>query len=207
MKTLILSLFVFVSAGLAPALARTENTEREAMRGRYFMVVWSYQGEGNLPRESHTFATFYYGDHLANGHVRPATISWLPATGVVHPLRAERGRNFSLAQTRAMACHAGKQVASWGPYEITFGLYRRALARIQLLESGKVAYSELSLRPNSMNCVEAAGEITNTPFHPGMSWGFAGGKAVVRHLNPFFKNRGRISRTVASMPIWNKCRE
>jgi hypothetical protein len=204
-KTLVLSLLVFVGAGFDPVLAQADKEEREALRGRYFIVVWAYQGAGNLPRDSHTFATFYDGEDLAGGHVTPATISWLPATGVVHPLGVERGRNFSLAQTLALACQSGKHVASWGPYEITFRLYRRALARIQLLRSRKVAYGGLSLRPGTMNCIEAAGDITDTPFHWGISWGFAASEAVVRHLSPFFKNRGRINKTVANMPIWNRC--
>jgi hypothetical protein len=170
------------------------------------MVVWGYQGPGNAPRESHTFATFYNGDDFADGRVAPATISWLPATGVVRPFAVKSGRNFSLAQTLVMACRAGKQVASWGPYEITFGLYRRAVARIRLLKSGRVAYSQLSLHPGTMNCIEAAGDLTETPFRPRISWGFAGSEAVVRHLSPYLKNGGRINKSVANMPIWNKCR-
>jgi len=207
MRTLVAFLFVVVGFCLTPALAR-DNSEREDLRGRYFMVVWAYQGPGNAARDSHTFASFYAGDDLADGHVEPATISWFPATGVVRPFGLERGRNFSLAQTLAMACRAGKQVASWGPYEITFGLYRRALARISLLKSGKVSYSMMSLRQGTMNCIEAAGDITDTPFRPGLSWGFAASEAVVRHLSPFLKKGKRISRTLAaSLPIWSRCRE
>lgn len=97
-----------------------------------------------------------------------------------------------------MACREGKQVASWGPYEITFGLYRWALARIRLLKSGKVSYSMMSVRPGTMNCIEAAGDITNTPFRPGLSWGFAASEAVVRHLSPFLKKGKRISGSVAA---------
>ena len=66
----------------------------------------------------------------------------------------------------------------------------------------------MSLRPGTMNCIEAAGDITNTPFRPGLSWGFAASEAVVRHLGPFLKNGKRISATVAvSLPIWNRCGE
>ena len=206
MKTLVLFLLVVVGAGGPPVFAQTDASEREMLRGRYFMMVWGYQGAGNAPKDSHTFATFYEGDDLLDGKATPATISWLPATGIVRPFGVERGRNFSLAQTLTMACQTAKRVASWGPYEITFGLYRRALDRIRLLESGRIAYSEFGFRPRMMNCIKAAGDIVETPFHPGLSWGFTASEAMVRHLSPFFKDGGRINETVAAIPIWNKCR-
>jgi hypothetical protein len=137
--------------------------------------------------------------------VAPATISWFPATGVVHLVGVERGRNFSLRKTLAIACQGRKHVATWGPYEIPPALYQRVLARIKLLESGRIAYSALSPRPASMNCIEAAGDITNRPFHPLMSWGHQASKAIVRHLSPFFKDGGRINGTVARMVRWNGC--
>src|SRR3954451_5080496 len=64
----------------------------------------SEQGKGNPSRDSHTFASFYNGDDLAHRRLKPATISWLPASGAVRLLRVERGHNFSLAQTLATAC-------------------------------------------------------------------------------------------------------
>jgi hypothetical protein len=62
-----------------------------------------------------------------------------------------------------------KRVASWGPYETNFDLYQRALARIRLLASGRVAYSGLALFPGTMNCIKAAGEITDAPLNQGIS--------------------------------------
>jgi hypothetical protein len=175
-----------------------DNGEREALRGRYFMVVWGYQGPGNAPRDSHTFAAFYNGDNLAEGNVNPATISWLPVTGVVRLFRVDPGRNLSLAQTLTRACQQGKRVSSWGPYEITAGLYRRALARIALLKSGKIAYHGLGHRPGAMNCIQAVGGITDTAFHPRTSWGFTASEVVVRHLHPFLISGKRISKSVAN---------
>jgi hypothetical protein len=174
--------------------------------GHYFMVVWAYEGPGNMPKDSHTFASFYDGDDLADNSLKVPTISWLPESGVVHPLRIERGRNFSLAQTLAIACRSGKQLRYWGPYEITPDLYHRALARIRLLQSGRVAFSALYFRPGTMNCVEAAGDITDTPFRPGLSWGFKATESVVRHLSPFV-NPGGVTETAAKLPIWGGCRE
>jgi hypothetical protein len=49
------------------------------------------------------------------------------------------------------------------------------------------------------------GENTVIMTHPGISWGFKASKAVVRHLSPFFKNGGRINKTVWRMVRWNGC--
>ena len=195
----------WLAAIIAVVVAFPADSDSPSLRHRYFLVVWDYQGVGNLPRDSHTFLTVYRGDDLAKGRVAPATISWFPATGVVHLVGVERGRNLFLSQTLAIACQGRKHVAAWGPYEIPSALYRQALARIKLLESGRIDYSALSLRPGSMNCIEAAGDITNKPFHPLMSWGHQASKATVRHLSPFFKNGGRVNRTVARMVLWNAC--
>jgi len=190
---------------IAVVVAFPAHSGLASLQNRYFLVVWGYQREGNPPRESHTFLTVYRGNDLAEGRVAPATISWFPADGGLRLLGVERGRNFSLPQTLAMACQGRKQVATWGPYEIPSALYQRVLARIKLLESGRKDFSALSLRAGSMNCIEAAGDITNKPFHPLMSWGHQASRAVVRHLSPFFKDGGRINRTVARMVLWSGC--
>jgi len=192
-------------AASAVAVAFPAHSGFPSLQNRYFLVVWGYQGAGNLPRESHTFLSVYRGDDLASGRVAPATISWFPADRGVQLVGVERGHNFSLHQTLAMACQGRKHVAVWGPYEILPALYQRVLARIKLLESGRTDFSALSLRPGSMNCIEAAGDITNKPFHPLMSWGHQASKAVVRHLSPFFKDGGRINGTVARMVLWSGC--
>jgi hypothetical protein len=176
------------------------------LQNRYFLVVWGYQGAGNPPRESHTFLTVYRGDDLAEGRVAPATISWFPADGVIHLVGVEWGRNISLGQTLAIACQGRKHVVAWGPYEISSSLYQRALARIKLLQSGRINFSALGLRPGSMNCIKAAGDITNKPFHAPMSWGHQASRAVVRHLSPFFKDGGRINRSVARMVLRSGCK-
>ena len=204
MKMLIVYLSLTVSICLTPILmGAVPKALQQDMRGRYFMVIWAYQG--HAPTDSHSFATFYDGDDLADNRVTPATISWLPATGTVHPLQVEEGRNFSLTETLALACQSGKRVANWGPYEISADLYRRALARIELLRSGKVAFSALGFRPGTMNCIQAAGDIAHTPFRPGSSWGLAASQAIVRHLRRFFKNGGQTNDTIAQSVMSNGC--
>jgi hypothetical protein len=112
-----------------------EAEARVPLSGRYFVVVWGYEA-GSSPTDSHTFATFYRGDDLARGKVGPQTISWLPATGVVQPSTIERGKNFTLGETLALARRRGYRVGAFGPYEIAAENYPRALARIRLLNSG-----------------------------------------------------------------------
>jgi hypothetical protein len=82
----LLCLIVTIGIGLAPVVGLADTTQTEGVRA-------------NKPRDSHTFASFYGGDDLADGSVKSATISWLPESGVVHLLRVGRGRNFLLAQT------------------------------------------------------------------------------------------------------------
>lgn len=203
MRRLLFALLLLVIVELPAAFAQPQ--ELESLRNRYFVIVWAYEGDGNAPRDSHTFATFYKGDDLAEGRVRPATISWLPARGVVSLLGAEEGRNFTLTETFAIACRDGKRVARWGPYETRLDLYQRALARIRLLTSGRVAYSGLGLLPGTMNCIKAAGDITDAPLNPGISWGFDASKAVLRHFSSFFKNGKQPNNTVAQLIMSPQC--
>jgi hypothetical protein len=150
-------------------------------------------GPSSIPAHfcnAHTFASFYRGDDLAIGVVRPATISWLPATGAVQLFGAERGYNFSLGQTLRMACRSRRKVKAWGPYEVKAELFRSALRRIQVLESGQIRYSMINALPRSMNCITAAGDITPVPLDTGILWGDAATAEVVRHLSPYFVGEG-----------------
>jgi hypothetical protein len=197
---------------LLVSLATLAGTEVQADGGRssepharYFMVVWGYQSQDNDVVKAHTFASFYSGDDLANGRVNPPTISWLPSTGIVNPFGIERGRNFSLAQTLSMACRAGREIRSWGPYEIRPELYRSALRRVALLRSGRIAYSMVDTEPGALNCIDAAGDITRTPLDTGLLWGFAASSEVVRHLSPYFMNNGKVVRRLVRIPNERMC--
>ena len=146
-------LLVFIAAG--QAFASSQASDGAALRGHYFLVLSGFQGPDNDVVHSHTFASFYCGNDLAKGIIKPATISWLPATGVVQPFGSERGHNFTLAQTLRMACRSGRDVKSWGPYEIKPALYRSALRRIRLLKSGRVQYSMIDTQAGTLNCIDA----------------------------------------------------
>jgi hypothetical protein len=152
-----------------------------SLNGRYFVVVWGYQGASNDPADAHTFAAFYRGDDLAAGNGRAATISWLPAAGVVTFGRVERGRNLSLGETLAFARRHHYSIASYGPFEISPQTYSRAVARIHLLNSGALAYTMINGPANAMNCIEAAGSVGG-PIFTGLRYGFAASAAVASHL-------------------------
>lgn len=199
------SLVFLILASIVPAIAQDEN-DQTPLNGRYFLVVWSYQGPDDDVVHAHTFTSFYRGDDLARGAVRPATISWLPATGVVQPFGVEKGRNFSLVDTLSMACHAHRRVKSWGPYEIKPELYQSAKKRIRLLESGSIAYSMIDAQPHAMNCITAAGDITPQHLDTGILWGVAASAAVVHHLSPYFVGDGHALRGLADLLKGKACR-
>jgi hypothetical protein len=202
---------LFLVAALAAA--STSQAHAAESRGRYFMVVRAYQSPDNDVVKAHTFVSFYRSDELKKANSAPPTISWLPLSGHVHIFGAERGHNFSLAQTLAIAHRGGREVKSWGPYEITPQLYRSGLRRIQLLHSGRVTYSMLGLAPGSMNCIDAAGNLTPVPLDTGLLWGFAASSEVVHHLSPYVKRATKIAtlqklgRSVDGQGVWTKVRQ
>ena len=197
-------MLIIAVALLICAIVPARSHER-LLEGSYFLVVWSYGGIGHLPGASHTFASFYDGSDLAVGRVAPATVSWLTETTIFYLFGSHKGRNFSLAQTLSMACLSGKRVRAFGPYEITPELYRRGLERIKLLRSGRIAYNGSGLHSRGMNCIQAAGDLTNSSFYPGPVWGLAASRSVVRHLSPFFQEGGRINRKAADMILRHGC--
>jgi hypothetical protein len=81
----------FILLAAVPAFAAPDYA---GLRGRYFIVVWGYQGAGNAPKDSHTFASFYDGTQFSRGRVKPATISWLPITGSFTFLRSNPAAIF-----------------------------------------------------------------------------------------------------------------
>ena len=73
---------------------------------------------------------------------------------------------------------------SWGPFEVRPELYRSAISRLKLLESGRIRYAMLG-GPDAMNCIAAAGDLTPQRLDTGILWGVAASAAVVRHLSPY----------------------
>jgi hypothetical protein len=199
-----ISLFALLSFLVLPLALKAQPVAHLSLRGHYYVVVWGYQGANNDVVQSHTFASFYKGDDISKGVIKPATISWLPASGFVEPFSSVRGRNFTLGQTLQMACRSGREVKSWGPYEIEPALYQRALKRVRLLNSGRVLYSMID-GPGTMNCIDAAGNFTPTPLDTGIAWGFVASNAVVQHLSHYFIGGGTKVTALAKMLVPRAC--
>jgi hypothetical protein len=105
----------------------------------------------------------------------------------------ERGKNFSLEETLALTKRRGYRLASYGPYEISVQTYSRALLRVRLLNSGRIAYTMINVVAGAMNCIEAVGSVGG-PVNTGINYGFAASETVASHLA---LHRGQIDRDVA----------
>jgi hypothetical protein len=166
----------------ACAILLTAGAQAQSLQGRYFVVVWGYQGAGNAAEDAHTFAAFYRGDDLAQGTASPATISWLPATRVVRAFGQEKGKNLSLGETLALARQRKAKVQSYGPYEIKADVYRNAQNRIRELNSGKLAYTMINGAGSAVNCILAVSAVAGS-LSTGWNWGYAASTQVAQHLS------------------------
>ena len=72
--------------------------------------------------------------------------------------------------------------------------HRRALKRIRLLNSGRIAYSMIDILPGTMNCIDAAGDITRTPLDTGMLWGFSAAPRSFGIYRPIPRTMGASSK-------------
>ncbi len=169
------------------------EAQARPLNGRYFVVVWGFQGPSG-PTLSHTFAVFYRGDDLAAGSNHGATISWYPASGTVRFGGVEKGRNMSLGETLALARRHHYRLASYGPYEISAKTYASALARVRLLNSGKVAYAMLGGGIDAMNCIQAVGSVAGS-VATGLAYGPPASAMLANHLA---LNRGQVDPDAAA---------
>ena len=94
---------------------------------------------------------------------------------------------------------------SWGPYEIKPALYRSALRRIRLLKSGRAQYSMIDTQAGTLNCIDAAGDLTPVPLDSGIAWGFLASDEVVRHLSPYFERGGATVDALAELLVSKAC--
>ena len=79
------------------------------------------------------------------------TISWLPATLDIQPLRfpVEPGVNLGLHESLRYALDNHEWVSLWGPYECRPSFFRRFLIHKGFLDSGRIGYQCCD------DCVEA----------------------------------------------------
>jgi hypothetical protein len=170
-----------------------------AARGEehYFMVVFGAQRDAKRPKYSHSFGTFVkttgdgpsVRDHAAVYH----TISWLPATLDIHPLRLrpECGVNLDLHASLRLAGALNEKVARWGPFEIHKTLYDESLRQYARLSSGAVLYNayDRPFRPDvANNCIHALSDtdLTQPKLHVGAThFGHEASRRITRHFSAF----------------------
>jgi hypothetical protein len=158
------------------------------------MVIFAYQGKPNLPRSAHSFAAFVKASEEKNrpidgSRIEIHTISWLPATLNVQPLRLRpvHGRNLDLLETLQLAISQNADISAWGPYLIQKDLYDHVLAQIELLNSGQVSFKAIDrgFRPaTASNCFHAISDILDgPPLDTGTAYGDAASEMVRDHLS------------------------
>lgn len=157
---------------------------------KYYTVIFGVQDGPNRFREAHSFATFVQARREPVRILDQATISWLPASGVVNLRnRAERGTNHTLKSSLELVTPA-HTIAQWGPFEITQDLFQRAKRQAQFLERGGTLYKAVDLSTRSVgvavNCEHAISDIVRNPGQPfvrtGTARGHWGSFLVAGHL-------------------------
>lgn len=169
---------------IVSALAAPAAEPSAPIPTRYFFILYGGQSLPFKPRTAHTWATFVKAAPAVDGTMllETVTISWLPETGQVKPyrLRPERGRNFTLDETFALAESHDDRVSMWGPFEINAERYEQAVAQRQRLESGVVRYraiDSLTRRKSVSHCVHAvtyADPVMNRLIQPVLQVGEPG---------------------------------
>lgn len=176
------------------ALPRAEAEERA------FALIFGAQAEPNLPRYSHTFATFVKTKDAPPADAPPAkakldvcTISWMPRRLDIQilSLRAEPGVNLDLAGSMQWARRVSARVTLWGPYEVQPELFEMAKRQADRLDSGAISYRAVDWRNRGIdasNCSHAVCDLDTTRARliTGSSYGNAASLKVLQHLSPHF---------------------
>jgi hypothetical protein len=124
---------------------------------RYYVMLFGSQRITRQPRYVHSWATVVKvtGDPQGGqGTVEAHTISWMPATLVIHPwrFRVEEGGNLELNFTIEEMLRHHEYIVMWGPYELWHGTYQRFMTQKAFMESGQVGYQ----------CIDDIGEAART---------------------------------------------
>jgi hypothetical protein len=182
----IITLVAASTLGFFASAARADDS--------YYMLIFAYQGRPNLPRFAHSFAAFVKTSEVKDvgldaSRIEIHTISWLPATLSVEPLRLRpvAGRNLDLLETLQLAASQNADISAWGPYRIQKDLYDRAVAQIDRLSRGEIAFKAMDrgFRPTTAsNCFHAISDILDGPLlDTGTAYGNPASEMVRDHLS------------------------
>jgi hypothetical protein len=164
-----------------------------AAGAHFYMMIFSAQRAWNVPKYTHTFATFV----MARSRAEPEdddpfeshTISWLAASKKVCLFRLwpEPGANLSLATSLEWAISVQSRISMWGPFRIKPGLFDKALVQKARLESGGVQYKvfDPGYRPHAASsCIHGVCDI-DRERGPLWTW-FRYGESASRSVAVFF---------------------
>ena len=119
---------------------------------RYYLIPFGSHDLTRRPAFTHTWATLVRAIDTPGGEpaLEVHTISWLPTTLDIDPLRfrVEPGVNLELHDTIRYTLGTNQQVAMWGPYEVSHVFAHRFLIQKQFMDSGAVGYQ----------CIDTIGE-------------------------------------------------
>jgi hypothetical protein len=173
----------------------------KAQESYYAIVFGSQRPVFNQPDHTHNWAVFVrvIGDPCKPGAlIEPFTVSWLPCTLIVRPLKLhpEPGVNLELHRTFAWAYDDRQRVSMWGPYQIDKSLYDSAVVKFARLESGEVRYKAADVGYDSWyvsNCIHALADISQGPRlrvgQPG--WGESAAYFITLTYRPFIIDDSR----------------
>ena len=163
---------------------------------RFYMAMFAYQGEPNLPRNVHTYAVFVRASDAAKGEEDPRleiqSISWMPRSLSVSALRRapEAGINLSLEESNRVGRSIGSAITMWGPYRIKKELYEMAARQKERLDRNAIAYVCIDRGyrgGTASNCIHAVSDldVTQGPLETGTARGNAASMMVLRHLERY----------------------
>lgn len=142
----------------AARISVAEAAQIQSVQGeRFYLILFGSHDLARRPANTHTWATLVKATEQPNC-VAPTlevhTISWLPTTLDIHPLRfrIEPGTNVDLHKTIQNSLRTNQRIAMWGPYEVSHSLAYRFLTQKDFLEGGMVGYQ----------CVDNIGEAART---------------------------------------------
>lgn len=163
---------------------------------KYYAVVFGSQSDPRRAKYTHTWTTFMKTTDCGPGQppiVEAHTISWMPATLDIEPLRfrVECGTNLDLCTTINEMLATDQIISRWGPYELRRGLYRKLLIQKEFIESGKIGYQcvdtvgEAARRGNGSNCIHAVTDcdsLFDRGGYPPRKFGNAASEHIVEQV-------------------------
>ncbi|HEX4590529.1 MAG TPA: hypothetical protein VH120_11400 [Gemmataceae bacterium] len=115
---------------------------------RYFVLVFGSQSQPLRPKYTHSWVTAVRVTDQGPGQppvVEAHTISWMPATLDIHPLRftVEPGVDLDLCTTVREMRKYDERISLWGPYEVRRGLYLKLRLQKDFMDGGTVGYQTI----------------------------------------------------------------